>query len=1272
MTRRFSFLVISFHLLLSTGFPLPIQAAENLDLWGPGFYQGNDPIELEFQLEALNSTEPIVPLPELSVAQTREIRDEFRVRRIAELARSTRMYSQCVDPLLVFVQSPGHAPIVQAAADSLLARSLWSSGRWRDAHTYWDRSGWLLPHWIIGPFENERGSGFNVGTDVESQPSLNESHEGTRSSVSWRKTRPSSTPSESHGRTDGLDLTQLLTPSEDVLCYMQTFVHAPENGPATLRVSSSGSYAVWWNGTEVARRDVERPIGFDQDSILIPLRAGWNRVLIKSATTSGPWGWKGRLTDLRGKPLLLTTTDMPPPNEPIASAGTVDPEWISDEGAKTRLADRADGQSLFLRGWLLSNRAAHDRSEHPDRDLFHASHAASPSVLALYHFSRTFLGRVTHEAQREENRWRQSLEATLAIDPSFARAELDLAEYYWTRFSNGTKTREHLERYQAALGNGKTPESTRSLELRRRWKVSRLGPPAGLPILARIESRLDQEALLSLRVELARRDLSRGFPKKALARLDGGLKYDVLDWGIQSTRVAILRATGDLVAARTEQLQFADRVATDPALYFDLAEAESNDERWDEALAANNRALSLQPDSERLLEQRGEILIASGQVPEGLAVFRRSLELDPNQPRLREYTELLAEASASWSTPYRVDVSGLFDKARSEATTENDSYRILLDNSAVSIQEEGTTRRYRQLLIQVLNDAGVRGLDAYPIRYAYGEQWVRVRKATVTHPDATQEEARIRNRPPDKRSGEYPTWSTAWIDLPPLRVGSVVEIEYLQEDLKQSFFGDYFGDTVLFGDRAPVWRKIYTLEAPENKPLFFHARSLDVDPTVALENGRKRWSWDVRDLQKIDPEEAMPPVTEIGASLQISTFKDWDEFSTWYHHLIRKQFESSDAIRLKVSELTTGLTTREEKVRAIYEFVVSEVRYIAWEFGVHGFKPYKASTIFDRRFGDCKDKATLICTMLGELDIQAYPVLIEGTQNREREDFTLPLVSHFNHCIAYVPRDDDATRSGRFIDGTAEHHPYGTLPTMDYGAKVLIVRPDGSELADIPWNTPDERMIDETVTVTLRADGGASISQLNRLTGGFAVAARSGFEIIGERTRQLEAILGQRFPGVTVKNVETSPLDDLSEQVWIRTEYEVPRYLEPTSDGFKLPPPTDLFGSTQSINRWIARETRQWDLSLGTPMRSMLRIELDLPAELQLSSDPDQIEGSTPFGQFKFSAALEGRKLVLERDLVLSAPRVPAAGYASFRALLESVQESRNRTIRLKKSKEAQ
>ena len=120
-----------------------------------------------------------------------------------------------------------------------------------------------------------------------------------------------------------------------------------------------------------------------------------------------------------------------------------------------------------------------------------------------------------------------------------------------------------------------------------------------------------------------------------------------------------------------------------------------------------------------------------------------------------------------------------------------------------------------------------------------------------------------------------------------------------------------------------------------------------------------------RTCRAVEPEPLQPPSTEVLRHVHVSTYKSWDEMGAWYWGLVKDQFTADDEVRRRVAEITKGLkTTERDKVNAIYDYVVQKTRYVALEFGIHGFKPYRCAQIFARGFGDCKDKATLIVTML--------------------------------------------------------------------------------------------------------------------------------------------------------------------------------------------------------------------------------------------------------------------------------------------------------------------
>src|SRR5262249_8947057 len=148
---------------------------------------------------------------------------------------------------------------------------------------------------------------------------------------------------------------------------------------------------------------------------------------------------------------------------------------------------------------------------------------------------------------------------------------------------------------------------------------------------------------------------------------------------------------------------------------------------------------------------------------------------------------------------------------------------------------------------------------------------------------------------------------------------------------------------------------------------------------------------------------------------------------------------------------------------------VTNTRYVALEFGIHGYKPYRVDRVLARRFGDCKDKASLIVAMLKVAGVDARLVLLRMRTLGGLTPEPASLAA-FNHAIAYVPALD------LFLDGTAEFHGTKDLPSADRVADVLIVEPQGgSRFFVTPEAKPEDNVSVLDLTVALKADGSAQL-----------------------------------------------------------------------------------------------------------------------------------------------------------------------------------------------------
>lgn len=1149
----------------------------------------------------------------------------------------------------------------------LLSSEPHSADRLQRVRELWKPLFYLDQFQLIGPFDNEQGGGFQTKygpeAQIDSAPlDLDATYDGKTRPVRWRSLpgRPLA---------GNINLGALFEPNEEALAYALTFVRSDRARGAALRFGTKNGYRIWINGAEVASADLRRPFRRDQNAVAVQLRTGWNSVLFKLPQSKGDWRFAVRLTQPDGGPLTGVEEGRPPANTKVAAAvEPTDPPQLA-LGSIGRLAaragDAANGASAaaplgardsYLLGSLLLEGHPHDENDHPDtRALRRATQLEPGRPLYFLDLARSRRRTTQIAAQQEENAWRHDMETAYALESSVAA--LKLARHYHGQFANKERAAELLR--TALRWN---PANEQAILLRGQVEADFQFP------LSRFKTRLRLQALekrsVRAQLRLARAAAGRGRLHTTIQSLEKLLNQNQLNNAVRQALVEFY-LTADRVNSALQLLERGAELF--PLLaYWPLETARIHEARdqFPMAVDAVDQALAILHEDASLHERRGKLLLRTGDRDAALISFDEALRLQPNSPSLREYVEFLRNSKEEFEGEFRRNVEPLIAQARANSRSEEDApARILLELTAVDLNQDGTTKTFSQNLIEILNDRGIRDYDSFATHYARGEQVVEFKKARVHHTDGSVSDAELRRF--SSPGSEQRDYASASVDLPPLSQGDIVEIEFVREDLRQSFFGDYYGHREVFQKSMPIREKAFVLRAPKGRELNFHQRNLTIERTEKVDDHSATitYSWTAHHLSKLEPEPGMPLQIEVSPLLEISSFKDWNAFNNWYWNLIRKQFESSSEIRRKVHELTSGIEDDLGKVRAIYNFIVTDIRYNMWEFGVHGFKPYNAANIFARKFGDCKDKSTLASVMLKEVGIDAYPVLIYGTRQRSEEDLSLPLVNHFNHCITYVPQRGDSLTEGIFLDGTAKYHSLDELPSMDRGARVLIVKPDGGELDTVEWNRPEDFFSLEETTIEIDEDLSASYNTRLRLAGDYAVFARELFEIKARRKTELERIFSRRFAACTVEDNEFSAVDNLNTPVSFAVDLKIPRFVVESPEGLALRPEKDFFSTSAQLASLGGLEERQFDVVLGNPRRSQLKTVYHLPKGLQVKSLPKTQDMQNSFGRLHIEYRTDGEgRVIVDRTIEVTEPRVPTSSYALFRefaAALKRLDDAR-------------
>lgn len=307
--------------------------------------------------------------------------------------------------------------------------------------------------------------------------------------------------------------------------------------------------------------------------------------------------------------------------------------------------------------------------------------------------------------------------------------------------------------------------------------------------------------------------------------------------------------------------------------------------------------------------------------------------------------------------------------------------------------------------------------------------------------------------------------------LPAVEDGCIIEIAHEIENIKPVFNFDY-STVFLCRNLFPMEEDILEIVLPVNRELKFKSFQTDLTPHITVDGEKRRYVFTNLKQKEIVPEPRMPSLIdrETFPQIWIWTLSDWKSISSWYIRLFTGQMKVTPELKQFTLKLIEGKNTREEKISAIFNFVSQNIRYIAVLLGPHTHKPHEAAEVFQKRYGDCKDKTVLLLTMLKIAGIEGQPVLVPS--HRQYFDEKMPSISAFNHVIAAVPNGEDYF----WLDSTNEVASY-VSPPFSSPSPVFVVMADGSyRFLQTPSPDPKKDYAQSVITLNIDMEGNADVT----------------------------------------------------------------------------------------------------------------------------------------------------------------------------------------------------
>lgn len=519
------------------------------------------------------------------------------------------------------------------------------------------------------------------------------------------------------------------------------------------------------------------------------------------------------------------------------------------------------------------------------------------------------------------------------------------------------------------------------------------------------------------------------------------------------------------------------------------------------------------------------------------------------------------------------------------------------------------------------------------------------------------------------------------MNIPASIPGSIIGYE-VEQDMQPYAMTDEWD----IQDTLPVREARYTVRLPPGWS--YKVFWLNREETAPTEVSPGQWRWNVVDLKPVKIEQQMPPWEGIAGRMVLSLqppdgkgggFRSWQEVGSWYLGLANGRREPSPQLRQKAQELTASVPESLAKIRALAAFVQRDIRYVGIELGVGGVQPHAASEVLAHGYGDCKDKVTLLSSLLKELGVESHYVLI----NTERGSVTaaMPPNIGFNHAILAIqlPAGVDAARLPAlithktlgpllFFDPTHPLIPFGYLPGALQANYGMLVTPAGGELIALPQASSELNGVERTARFSLD-DKGALRGEVQETWSGDGAAVQRSFLRNArqdvDQIKPIESMLTHSLSSFQVLHATVANSQMVDRPLVWKYSVETERYARTAGDLVIIRP--RVMGSWSSA-LLETKEQRQQPIEFEAPLRNTDVFEIAVPAGYVPDSLPPAVNEDLRAVAYRSSTTFTGNVLRYTRTLEVKELSVPAAEAESLKQFYRRIEADERNSAVLKKS----
>jgi transglutaminase-like putative cysteine protease len=599
-----------------------------------------------------------------------------------------------------------------------------------------------------------------------------------------------------------------------------------------------------------------------------------------------------------------------------------------------------------------------------------------------------------------------------------------------------------------------------------------------------------------------------------------------------------------------------------------------------------------------------------------------------------------------WVKPLSVNQSK--DPPQGEAVSGS---LYLLSDQQIRVNGGSTERFYRRVK-QVLNASALEELSQIQLEYepSYQElviHHVKIQRGDLTIDALKPNEVKIIQQETDLYQRQYNGTLSALIFLNDVRIGDIVD--YAFSVIGQNpVLGGRFADTFSLAATQAIEKLQWRLLWPSKRLLRYRGMNTAALPDTQTLGEETEYTWAEENVAAIELEANTPAWFNPIPAVQLSEFGDWGDVVRWALPLYMLKHPVEGPLLRQIERWRAESIDPEKRLLAALRFVQDDVRYMGIELGPYSHTPTQPSVVFERRFGDCKDKSLLLSTILNSLGIDASPALVNTSAQHTLNDWQ-PSPFAFDHVIVRATLN----QKSYWIDPTANLQRGGLaeLCNPNYG-RALVLREGAGELEAVQQDAGETLTTEVVEVYTVPSYMGPALLEVGTT---FRSADANGMrswlahQTISEVGKLYLNYYARFDPDIEATTLPQVSDDPATNTIVITEKYKIPNFWKNKTRQFYAGRIDEDLGQPSTSKRAMP-------LALSYPARVSQTIEAHLPDHFTIAVDSRTIE--TDALRFKYQYISRGKTVTLSYQLRTLRDHVPADKVAKHLAAVDQIRNT--------------